>query len=245
MFSAFAAVAHADATTVPLHDVTSPAHLRIEGTYMSRGGEITSGPTRFILAGYEPYSVLVTQETRSDECETSRYEFQLPGRRGSLLARATGTTVVLSGWIDTSDPREIDFVTDFWKPLLRHYFDPRVNSVQVLKKRAQFENWSTGTVARFWLAAGERWFIFDERGVLIEKRAGAVSGKFPGILGILSIERYHEEPYFPARLVHKRYDAQRVLLEETLWELHSVWYVSGVEELEKMLPPTAGLPRNP
>ncbi len=230
---------HADEMTSGLREVESPAHLWIEGEELVTTAGRRLPPRPILFAACDPYYVDVTEigPLAKDE-QTSLYRVRVPRFRG--LFRATqrvGAPLRVEVQKIRYNPHGApEERYDVWTPQLRHFFDPRYNSLAVLNQRATFERFSTGTVATYWLTSGRRAFVFDAAGILREKHAGAKAPGRAPVGGVLLLEDYCDDPFFPRRLVHKRWEGDGALMQMTTWNLSIVRKVSRAEELMEALP---------
>ncbi len=220
--------------TSGLRELASPGHLWLEGRIWGTGDAATSAPRRFLYAAADPYFVDVEEIMPSaEERETSLYHFRLKARRGTYrVARLVGET-------ERSRCEEVQETQEYslWTPQLRHFFDPRFNSLEALVARgARFERTSTATVATYRLPTGKRMFVYDATGLLREKRAEGIRPDGTVLEGILRLENYAHEPLFPRRLEHSRCESATSSSVQTVWEIDRLESLGDPSRLWSLLP---------
>jgi hypothetical protein len=156
-----------DAQLVPggLRDFASPAHLWLEGRVWRSADGATSVPRLVVHAACDPYYFDAEEvETTAGRGRLFLCEANLPGLCGEFRLTVTSGPLLAARPQKWHKKRPDE--CSVWKEQLRHFFDPRYNSVAILEKWAQFDRLSTATVASYDLRTGRRIFVFGPDGVL-------------------------------------------------------------------------------
>lgn len=217
-----------------LREFASPAKLWLEGFVWKSTDGVTSRPRRFRCAAFDPYYV-DGEETVTVHSGTAAWFFEvhLPDVSGELWLpadrKSSDTSAILAG------VRPLATEPNLWRHPIRHFLDPRMNSPDVLARRAHFELWSTATIAVLNLRTGPRTFFYDASGILREKRAGGRRHDGTTLQGVLRFEHIADAPFFPRTIVHERADTATSQVEVTRWEFTHLEEVSSPEQLRKLV----------
>lgn len=217
-----------------LREFASPAKLWFEGLVWKSPDGVTSSPRRFRCAAFDPYYV-DGEETVTVQSGITAWFFEvhLPDVSGEMWLpvdnKTSDTSAVLAGVRPTATQPNL------WRHQLRHFFDPRMNSLDVLARWAHFEHLSTATVATLNLRTGRRTFIYDAGGVLREKRAGGRRPDGTTLQGVLRFEHIANAPFFPRTIIHERVDTATSEVEVTRWEITHLEELSSPEQLKKLV----------
>jgi hypothetical protein len=220
--------------TSGLRELASPAHLWLEGKVWSIAEGATTPPKRILLAAADPYFVDAEElEPAANERETSLYHVRLEGLRGTFRVSRRGDGADDLQWARVEQAKKYDL----WTPQVRHFVDPRLNSLEALGAHsARFERSTTTTVATYSLSTGRRVFIFDQDGRLCEKRACRPRKNGSVLEGILWLKNYAQHPLFPRRFEHLRRDTATSSSELTTWQFERVEMVTNSLTLWQALP---------
>lgn len=221
-----------DAQLVPggLRDFASPAHLWLEGRVWRSADGVTSVPRLVVHAACDPYYFDAEEvETTSGRGRLFLCEANLPGLCGEFRLTVTSGPLLAARPQKWHKKRPDE--CSVWKEQLRHFFDPRYNSVAILEKWAQFDRLSTATVASYDLRTGRRIFVFGPDGVLLEKRAIGNASDGPTVEGTLQFRDIASTPFFPRTIVHLRRDSTTSRCEVTRWEFSHIEELADPEAL--------------